>query len=440
MDHSLRDNYQSYIGKLKNTNVFGITGKVTKVTGLAMESAGPCVEVGEICLVYPPDSNKPISTEVVGFSDERIILLSLGSMDGIALNSRVLSTGENLSIGVGPELLGRVLDGLGHPIDEKGPIITNLSYAVDRPPPDPLSRNVIDQVLPVGVKAIDTMITCGKGQRIGIFAGSGVGKSTLMGMMARHGKADVNVIALVGERGREVREFLERDLGEEGLKQSVVVVATSDQPPLVRLKAAMVATAIAEYFRDGGHDVMMLMDSVTRVATAAREVGLTIGEPPTTRGYPPSVFAFLPKLLERAGASDKGTITAFYTVLVDGDDLDEPVSDAARSILDGHIVLSRALAEKGHYPAIDVLASISRVMASIISEEHKNSVIEFKKLLATYTEAQDLVNIGAYSKGSNPEIDKALEKIQGINGFLMQDVGEKVSFKQAVSQMGQVIK
>jgi flagellum-specific ATP synthase len=360
-------------------------------------------------------------------------------MKGVSTTSKVVATGKGLSVCVGPELLGRVLDGLGQPIDGLGPIKSGRFYPIDAPSPDPLNRKTVKEVLPVGIRTIDGLITCGKGQRMGIFAGSGVGKSSLLGMMARNTKADLNVIALVGERGREVREFLENDLGEEGLKRSVVVVATSDKPPLVRLKAAMVATTITEYFRDQGADVLFLLDSLTRVATAGREVGLTVGEPPTTRGYTPSVFAFLPKLLERAGSGSRGTTTAFYTVLVEGDDMDEPVADAVRSILDGHIVLSRSLAERGHYPAIDVLASVSRVMTYVSSKEHQSLAMEMKRILATYKEAEDLINIGAYARGSNPEIDRAITTIDRINKFLIQPVDEKISFEETLGLMEQVL-
>jgi flagellum-specific ATP synthase len=375
MSMSLKDNLSQYMQEVQQSSTVCMHGRIAKVTGLAMESAGPPARLGEVCMVYSGGTTPPLETEVVGFSGERVVLLALGDMAGVSTTSKVVATGRRLSVRVGPELLGRVLDGLGRPIDGLGAIRCGKFYPIDAPSPDPLKRMVIEQLLPVGIRAIDGLITCGKGQRMGIFAGSGVGKSSLLGMMARNTQADLNVIALVGERGREVREFLERDLGEEGLKRSVVVVATSDKPPLVRLKAAMVATAITEYFRDQGADVLFLLDSLTRVATAGREVGLTIGEPPTTKGYTPSVFAFLPRLLERTGSGIRGTTTAFYTVLVEGDDMDEPVADAVRSILDGHIVLSRELAEKGHYPAIDILASISRVMSQVTSREHQPSRI-----------------------------------------------------------------
>jgi flagellum-specific ATP synthase len=438
MSISFADNLHQYIQGVQQSTTVCMHGSITRVTGLAMESIGPLARLGEVCMVYN-NVTQPLETEVVGFSGDKVILLALGDMKGVSTTSKVVATGKGLSVCVGPELLGRVLDGLGQPIDGLGPIKSGRFYPIDAPSPDPLNRKTVKEVLPVGIRTIDGLITCGKGQRMGIFAGSGVGKSSLLGMMARNTKADLNVIALVGERGREVREFLENDLGEEGLKRSVVVVATSDKPPLVRLKAAMVATTITEYFRDQGADVLFLLDSLTRVATAGREVGLTVGEPPTTRGYTPSVFAFLPKLLERAGSGSRGTTTAFYTVLVEGDDMDEPVADAVRSILDGHIVLSRSLAERGHYPAIDVLASVSRVMTYVSSKEHQSLAMEMKRILATYKEAEDLINIGAYARGSNPEIDRAITTIDRINKFLIQPVDEKISFEETLGLMEQVL-
>lgn len=439
MSMSLKDNLSQYMQDVRQSSTVCMHGRIVKVTGLAMESVGPPVRLGEVCMVHSGSATPTLETEVVGFSGEKVILLALGNMNGVSTTSKVVATGRRLSVRVGPELLGRVLDGLGRPIDGLGPIRCGRFYPIDASSPDPLKRRVIEQPLPVGIRAIDGLITCGTGQRMGIFAGSGVGKSSLLGMMARNTQADLNVIALVGERGREVREFLERDLGEEGLKRSVVVVATSDKPPLVRLKAAMVATAITEYFRDQGADVLFLLDSLTRVATAGREVGLSVGEPPTTRGYTPSVFAFLPKLLERTGSGSKGTTTAFYTVLVEGDDMDEPVADAVRSILDGHIVLSRELAEKGHYPAIDVLASISRVMNQVTSREHQSLASEIKRTIATYKGAEDLINIGAYSSGSNVEIDRAIARNEQVRRFLVQPVGERVYFEETLRQMGQVL-
>jgi flagellum-specific ATP synthase len=345
----------------------------------------------------------------------------------------VQSSRGQLTVEVGENLLGRVLDGLGRPFDGRGPLNGDAQYPLQNSPPDPLERQRIKEPLPVGVRAIDGLLTCGKGQRIGIFAGSGVGKSTLLGMMARNTTADVNVIGLVGERGREVREFIERDLGPEGLARSVVVVATSDQPALIRLKGAYTATAIAEYFRDKGYDVLFMMDSVTRFAAAQREVGLAVGEPPATRGYPPSVFAIMPKLLERTGPGRAGTITALYTVLVEGDDMNEPIADTVRGILDGHIVLSRRLADRGHYPAIDVLASVSRVMPEVISREHLRAAIQVKEMMAAYQEMEDLINIGAYQSGTNPRVDRAISLIESIRGFLKQDVDEGSTLDAALT-------
>ncbi|HWR62603.1 MAG TPA: flagellar protein export ATPase FliI, partial [Clostridia bacterium] len=390
------------------------TGSVSQVIGLTIESHGPAVNLGELCNIYTLKGDSPIKAEVVGFKDSIVCLMPLGSMKGVGPGSRIEATGESLSVGVSEDLLGRIIDGLGGAIDGKGPISRRAMYSVENSPPNPLTRKRIREVLPVGVRAIDGLLTIGKGQRIGIFSGSGVGKSTLMGMIARNTKADVNVIGLIGERGREVREFIENDLQEEGLSRSVVIVATSDQPALIRLKAAQLATSVAEYFRDQGKDVMLMMDSLTRFAMAQREIGLSIGEPPVTRGYTPSVFAVMPKLLERSGTSDKGTITGLYTVLVDGDDMNEPVTDTVRGILDGHIVLSRSLANKNHYPAIEVLASVSRVMPNIIDEEHKSNANELKNILSVYKDAEDLINIGAYVKGSSKDIDRSIDKIEAI--------------------------
>ncbi len=367
--------------------------------------------------------------------------MPIGDMEGINPGARVMATGEKLKVEVGEELLGHVLDGLGRPQSNNLGALTDLDEVpVNNTPPDPLNRERISDALSLGIRSIDGLLTCGRGQRIGIFAGSGVGKSTLLGMAARNTDADINVIGLVGERGREVRDFIERDLGKEGLKRSIIVVATSDQPALVRYKAALVSTAIAEYFRDKGKDVLLMMDSVTRVAMALREVGLATGEPPATRGYPPSVFAQLPKLLERTGAGSNGTITALYTVLVEGDDFNEPVSDTVRGILDGHIDLSRELASRNHYPAIDVLSSVSRVMPDIAEEEHIQAAGQLKKMLADYREAEDLINIGAYEKGSNPEVDQAIEKIDVIRNYLQQDINEKTDFNSAVNRLKEIVK
>lgn len=412
-------------------------GKVAKVVGLTIESIGPAAKLNDLCHIITKDTNQIINAEVVGFRDDRVLLMPYDDTEGVALGCRVENTNAPLKVKVGEELLGKALDGLGNPIDHSE--LSNMQgYSVEAEPPDPLTREIIDQVLPLGVKAVDGLITVGKGQRIGIFAGSGVGKSTLLGMFARNTKADINVIALIGERGREVREFIERDLGPEGMARSVVVVATSDKPALIRNKAAKTATAIAEYFRDQGKDVLLMMDSLTRFSMAQREIGLASGEPPVSRGYPPSVYSEMPKLLERAGRSDKGSITGLYTVLVDGDDFNEPITDTARSILDGHIMLNRKIAQKNHYPAIDVLQSISRVMSSIVTKEQKEASGNLKNVLATYAEAEDLVNIGAYKPGSNKNIDFALSKIDEVNNFLVQDVYDKYDYDEIVNRLVEI--
>ena len=406
-----------------------LTGKVTQIVGLVIETNGPAVSVGELCYVYPKTPhNPPIPAEVVGFREGKVMLMPVGEMQGVGPGCTVIAAQKTLRVKVGKELLGRILDGLGNPMDGLSPIESKTEYPLQAPPPPPLTRPRIKENLYVGVRAVDGLITLGSGQRIGIMAGSGVGKSTLLSMIARNTEADISVIALIGERGREVRDFIERDLGEEGLKRAVVVVATSDQPALVRIKGAMTATAIAEYFRDNGHKVILMMDSVTRFAMAQREVGLTIGEPPATRGYTPSVFALLPRLLERAGTSDTGSITGIYTVLVDGDDMNEPIADAVRSILDGHIVLDRNIAAQNHFPAIDVLGSVSRVMNEVVSKEHLQAAQNMRALMATYRDAEDLIHIGAYVKGSSKKIDAAIAKIDAINGFLCQGIFEVDSY------------
>ena len=430
-------NINKYREALKESDFIVRHGKISQVVGLTIESIGPSVSIGELCTVNI--NSGEVYCEVVGFKDNKVLLMPLGEMRGIAPGSKVTALGNSLNVIVGPQLKGKVINGLGIPMDNTSILQTGSKYPVLNQPPDPLKRKRIIEPLSLGVRAIDGLLTIGKGQRVGIFAGSGVGKSTLMGMIARNTKADINVIALIGERGREVREFLEKDLKEDGLARSVVVVATSDQPALVRLKGAFVATAIAEYFRDQGNNVLLLMDSLTRFAMAQREVGLAVGEPPVSRGYTPSVFALMPKLLERAGNSECGSITGLYTVLVDGDDLTEPVTDTARGILDGHIVLSRSLANKNHYPAIDVLASISRVMTDVITKEHKTTANEIKKAMAIYRESEDLINIGAYVKGSNSKIDYAIEVIDRINEFLLQEVDEVVSFEEVLEKMGSVL-
>ncbi len=412
-----------------------IRGKVSQVVGLVIETNGPPVSIGESCRIDGPKGGTPVFTEVVGFKENRVLMMPLGEMQGIAPGSRVTAMDEPFAVRVGDELLGRVINGLGEPIDEKGPIWSSEKRPASSPPPDPMTRRRIQEPLGTGIRAVDTLLTCGKGQRVGIFSGSGIGKSVLLGMLAKHSDADISVIALIGERGREVREFLERDLGPEGLARSIVVVATSDQPALVRIKGAHVATAIAEYFRDQGKDVMLLMDSVTRVATAQREVGLAIGEPPTTRGYTPSTFALLPRLLERAGMGMRGSITGLYTVLVEGDDLDEPVADAVRAILDGHIVLSRRLAALGHYPAIDPLGSVSRVMGEVVTPEHMERANRIKEIMVTHREAEDLINVGAYQRGNSEQIDFAIDHIDRINQLLRQDVNEHFEFDQSIEEM-----
>ena len=422
-------NFDKYL-QLAERTYFNRLGKVVKIVGLTIESVGPEAKLNDLCRIII-DKNKDISVmaEVVGFRDNRLLLMPYESVEGLGVGCTVENTGHPLSVLVGDELLGHMVDGIGR-ITDGTSLEWGKEYPVEAMPPDPMERKIIDEILPLGVKAVDGLITVGKGQRIGIFAGSGVGKSTLMGMFARNTRADINVIALIGERGREVREFIERDLGEEGMKRSVVVVATSDKPALIRNKAAKTATAIAEYFRDQGKDVLLMMDSLTRFSMAQREIGLASGEPPVTRGYPPSVYSEMPKLLERAGTKEKGSITGLYTVLVDGDDMNEPITDTARSILDGHIMLSRKLGHKNHYPAIDVLQSISRVMSSIADAEHKMAAGKLRNVLATYQEAEDLINIGAYKKGSNPNIDYAVSKINAVNAFLMQGVMEKFELEE----------
>ena len=429
-------NLKKFSEAINNCQPMRMIGKVVQMVGLVIQCSGPNVTMGDLCYVQSrlPDV-EPVPAEVVGFRDGFVLLMPLGETKGIGPGCQVVSAQKQLQVQVGPELLGRVIDGLGNPIDGKGPILCKKEYPLQADPPSPLERPVIKDSLYVGVRAIDGLITMGDGQRIGIMAGSGVGKSTLLSMIARNTEADISVIALIGERGREVKEFSERDLGEEGLKRSVVVVATSDKPALVRIKGAMTATAIAEYFRDCGRKVVLMMDSVTRFAMAQREVGLTVGEPPATRGYTPSVFALLPRLLERAGTSEKGSITGIYTVLVDGDDMNEPIADAVRSILDGHIVLSRAIAAQNHFPAIDVLASVSRVMSAVVPKEHMDANRKLRALMAVYKDAEDLIHIGAYVKGSSQKIDEAVQKIDAINDFLCQGVFEVQTFEETIARL-----
>lgn len=430
---------EKYTALIENVDTIKYSGRVNKVIGLTIESIGPSVNIGEICEINSAKNRIPIKAEVVGFRENRVLLMPLGDMEGIGPGSSVVATGDTLKVPVGEGMLGRVIDGLGRPIDGNGSIRFNTLYPVSNAPPNPLTRQRIKEPLPMGIKAVDGLLTCGKGQRIGIFSGSGVGKSTLMGMIARNTYADINVIGLIGERGREVREFIENDLGEEGLKRSVVIVATSDQPALVRLKSALLVTSVAEFFRDKGKDVILMMDSLTRFALAQREVGLAIGEPPVSRGYTPSVFAVLPKLLERTGTSSKGSITGLYAVLVDGDDLNEPIADTVRGILDGHIVLSRKLANKNHFPAIDVLASISRLMPNIVDDNHLECARKIKEIVAIYREAEDLISIGAYNKGNDAKIDYAIEYIDKINEFVKQGIGENAEYDSTLDKMYSVI-
>lgn len=426
--------------KLKTLSPIQSCGHVTKVVGLVIETNGPVAQLGTLCDIYGNDKEKPITAEVLGFRDQTVLMMPLEDIHNISPGSRVVARQAQASVSVGQHLLGRVMDGLGNPIDGGGPLDTELSYPIYAQPINPLLRKRIRKPLDMGIRSINGLLTVGCGQRMGIFAGSGVGKSVLMGMIARKSCADVNVIALIGERGRELNEFIEKELGEEGLKKTVVVVATSDHLPLVRVRGAFVATAIAEYFRDQGLHVNLMMDSLTRFAMAQREIGLALGEPPTTKGYTPSVLTLLPKLLERAGTSDhNGSITGLYTVLVEGDDMNEPIADAARSILDGHIVLTRELSDRNHYPAIDVLASISRVMDDIAGLQHKHNAGQLKELLATHRKAEDLINIGAYVAGSNKGIDRAIEKIDDINRYLRQEMTESVSFEDSVHLLEQIM-
>lgn len=423
-----------YLAAIEKTELLEVVGKVSQVVGLVVEAQVQGVSVGELCKIMMDDT-RFILAEVVGFKEGKVLLMPLGPVSGIKPGSKIYATGHPIQVKVGPGLLGRVLDGLGNPMDRKGDLEYEAIYPVDQDPPDPVQRPRIEEVLKVGVKAIDGILTLGKGQRVGIFAGSGVGKSTLMGMLARNCEADVNVISLIGERGREVKDFIEESLGEEGLKRSVVICATSDTPPVIRLKGAMVGTAIAEYFRDQGKQVLFMMDSVTRFSMAQREIGLATGEPPTTKGYTPSVFAMLPRLMERAGTSQAGAITAIYTVLVDGGDMDEPIADAARGILDGHMILSRDLAAKNHYPCIDVSNSVSRLFSAICSSDHKKAAGKLREVLARYAEAEDLINIGAYVKGSNPKIDYAVSKIDAVNTFLRQATDENIPFEESLKAL-----
>ncbi len=426
----------AYLQIIEKVDPITSQGKVVKMVGSVIESEGPSASLGDICFIYPTE-NRYVRAEVVGFREKRLLLMPVEEAQGISVGNVVKASGHPLSIKVGGEILGRVINGVGEPLDGKG-AIRGEERSIYHPPPSPLERREITEPLGTGIRAIDGLITLGKGQRMGIFAGSGVGKSILLGRIARFSQADVNVIALIGERGREVQDFLKKILGEEGLKKSVVVAVTSDQPPLLRVKGAFVATTIAEYFRDQGLHVLLMMDSVTRFAMAQREIGIAVGEPPATRAYPPSVYSLLPRLMERAGSFHKGSITGLYTVLVEADDMNEPISDTVRAILDGHIVLSRNLASRGHYPAIDILNSVSRLMIDIVSPQHQNVANKLRKVLATYREAEDLINIGAYVKGSNPEIDYALQYIDRVNSYLRQDLEDFTPFKESISRLMEI--
>lgn len=424
---------------LKFSDLYTHMGKIDKIVGMTVEATGPSSNIGDVCRITQQDSDKEVLSEVVGFKENKVLLMPYNDMDGIGYGSSVMNTGEKLMVNVSDGLMGRTVDAMGNAIDGGEPIPEGRRYSINGEPSNPMDRPRIDTPIQMGIKAIDGFMTIGKGQRMGIFAGSGVGKSTLMGMLARNVKADINVIALVGERGREVVEFMTRDLGEEGLKRSVLVVATSDQPAMMRSKCALTATTIAEYFRDQGKDVLLMMDSLTRFCMAQREIGLSIGEPPVARGYTPSIYTALPKLLERSGNFQTGSITGIYTVLVEGDDTNEPISDTVRSIVDGHIMLSRKIAVKNRYPAIDVLGSISRLMNDIVDKGQKNSAAKLRNMMSVYEQNQDLISIGAYKAGTNPELDEAISHIERINEFLAQRVDEKVEYEDTVKLMEQIL-
>jgi flagellum-specific ATP synthase len=432
--HKSSLNLSKYRNAVETAKPIRLHGKVTQVVGLVIEGYCPDTSVGAICEIRP-QVGEPIPAEVVGFRNNKTLLMPLGELRGVGLDSLITVRREKATMGVGPLMLGRVIDGLGNPIDDKGPLHVEEEYPIYASPVNPMTRPPIRKPLDLGIRSINGLLTCGQGQRVGIMAGSGVGKSTLLGMIARYTEADVSVIALIGERGRELREFIEKDLQEAGLKKSVVVVATSDQPPLVRMRGAYIATTIAEYFQKQGKKVLLMMDSVTRFAMAMREVGLAIGEPPTTKGYTPSVFAALPKLLERAGNFSDGSITGLYTVLVEGDDFNEPISDAVRSILDGHIVLNRSLAARNIYPPIDIMASASRVMNDVVTADHQDLAGKFKETMATYRQSEDLINIGAYKDGSNPGIDYAVSKIEGMMSYLKQAVRDPATLQESVENL-----
>lgn len=433
---SLELDLQKYHDIVSSIHLTKDSGKVTEVTGMLIKGYLPGASLGSICEIFPTGTERSFLAEVVGFKDKSVLMMSLGEMRGVGLGAKIVLKRQSATVRVGEELLGRVIDGLGHPIDDKGEVEGVKEISLYSDVRNPLDRRPIREPLYLGVRALDGCLTVGRGQRVGIMAGSGVGKSVLMGMMARNTKADVNVIALIGERGREVREFIEHDLGPEGMKRSVVIVVTSDQSPLIRMRGAFVACAVAEFFSAQGKDVLLMMDSVTRFAMAQREIGLSAGEPPASKGYTPSVFAQLPKLLERAGSFEgEGSITGLYTVLVEGDDMDDPIGDSVRSIVDGHVVLSRSMAQKGHFPAIDILQSASRVMRACVTNDHAKLAQKVRETLAVYRDAEDLINIGAYKAGANPKIDRAIKLIDPLNDFLKQQVDDPSDFKQTVRQL-----
>lgn len=428
---------KQYTDRIAGIDCMAYEGKITRVTGSIIEARGPAVGVGQLCEIHTRMGGvrRSVMAEVIGFREHTTVLMPLEKLNGVQAGDKVISSYTPLEVGLGMDLLGRVLDGLGNPIDQGGPISCPDSAPIDKPALHPLKRREINEVFRTGIRAIDVPLTFGKGQRVGIFSGSGVGKSTMLGEIARYSEADANVIALAGERGREVGQFINEKLGPDGLRKSVVVVATADAPPLLKIKAALTSTAIAEYLRDRGMDVLYMMDSITRVATAQREIGLAAGEPPTSRGFPPSAFSLVPALTERLGNSARGSITGVYAVLVERDDFTEPVADTVRSTLDGHIALARRLAERGHYPAIDVLASVSRMMRSVVGDEHLSMVLKFKTILSTYQEAEDLIKIGAYTEGTSPPIDRAVELMPEINAFLCQRIGERESLDGALQKL-----
>ncbi len=441
MDGALKINFQKYNHALNRESLFAESGKITRVTGMLMEGYLPGAWLGTVCEVYPSNGEPPFYAEVVGFRERNVLLMPLGELRGVGMGAKVVLAKREATVKVGQKLLGRIINGLGEPIDSKGPILAFDEMSIYNLVENPLNRPPIKDPLDLGIKCINGLLTVGQGQRVGIMAGSGVGKSVLLGMIARGTEADVNVIALIGERGREVREFIEKDLGPEGLKRSVIICVTSDQSPVVRMRGAFLATAVAEYFCNTGKNVLLMMDSVTRFAMAQREIGLSVGEPPATKGYTPSVFSMMPKLLERAGIFDgKGSITGLYTVLVEGDDMDDPIADCVRSIVDGHIVLTRSLAQKGHYPAVDVLQSTSRVMRSVVDPAHDEIAMRFREVMANYKEAEDLINIGAYKKGSSAKVDRAIDLHEKIEEFLKQQVGTHFSLDDSITAMHDILR